>query len=48
VSGIYDTFDRLPEIRAALTLWSDYVEALIREEDEPGDRGEPKLEEVVA
>jgi integrase len=37
VSGIYDRFDRLPEIRAALTAWSDYVEALIREEEKQGD-----------
>jgi integrase len=37
VSGICDRFDRLPDIRAALTAWSDYVEALIREEDQQGD-----------
>jgi integrase len=36
VSGICDRFDRLPEIRAALTAWSDYVEALIREEEKQG------------
>ena len=29
VSGIYDRFDRLPEIRAALVAWSNYVEALV-------------------
>jgi len=34
---MYDRFDRLPEVRAALTAWSDYVEALIREEDQQGD-----------
>jgi hypothetical protein len=38
VSVIYDRFDRLPEIRAALTVWSDYVEALIRETDEQRDQ----------
>ena len=48
VSGIYDRFDRLPEIRAALTAWSNYVEALIREKDEQSDQEEPKPEEVVA
>jgi len=37
VSGIYDRFDRLPEIRTALTAWSDYVEALIREEEKQGE-----------
>ena len=29
VSGIYDRFDRLPEIRVALVAWSNYVEALV-------------------
>ena len=48
VSGIYDRFDRLPEIRAALTAWSDYVEALVREKVEQTDQGEPNPEEVVA
>ena len=48
MSGIYDRFDRLPEMRAALTAWSDYVGALIREKDEQSDQGEPKPEEVVA
>ncbi len=37
VSGIYDRFDRLPEIRTALITWSDYVEALIREEEKQGE-----------
>ena len=37
VSGIYDRFDRLPEIRTALTAWSDYVAALIREEEKQGE-----------
>jgi integrase len=48
VSGIYDRFDRLPEIRAALTAWSDYVEALVNEKDEQEQQVEPKPEEVVA
>jgi hypothetical protein len=48
VSGIYDRFDRLPEIRAALTAWADYVEALVREKDEQPEEEEPKREEVVA
>lgn len=37
VSGIYDRFDRLPEIRAALTVWSDYVEALVSGEEKKGE-----------
>jgi integrase len=37
VSGIYDRFDRLPEIRAALTAWSSYVEALVRDEEKQDD-----------
>ncbi len=37
VSGTYDRFDRLLEIRAALTAWSDYVEALIREDEKQGE-----------
>jgi hypothetical protein len=37
VSGIYDRFDRLPEIRSALAAWSDYVEALIREDEKQGE-----------
>ncbi len=48
VSGIYDRFDRLPEIRAALTAWSDYVEPLIREEDREGEQGQQKPEESAA
>jgi integrase len=40
VSGIYDRFDRLPEIRAALTAWANYVERLVT--------GEPKHGELVA
>jgi len=47
VTGIYDRFDRLPEIRAALTAWSDYVEALIREKAQE-DSGQPKPEQAVA
>jgi hypothetical protein len=39
-SSIYDRFDRLPEIRAALTAWADYVEALIRENEKQGDVAE--------
>jgi integrase len=37
VSGIYDRFDRLPEIRAALTAWSNYVEALVSGEEMRGE-----------
>ena len=37
VSGIYDRFDRLPEIRAALTAWSSYVEALVSGEEKQGE-----------
>jgi len=37
VSGIYDRFDRLPAIRAALTAWSDYVEALLRGDNQRGE-----------
>jgi integrase len=40
VSGIYDRFDRLPEIRSALVAWSNYVETLVT--------GELKGGEVVA
>lgn len=40
VSGIYDRFDRLPEIRSALVAWANYVEALVT--------GEEKRSEVVA
>jgi integrase len=40
VSGIYDRFDRLPEIRSALADWSTYVEKLTT--------GEKKCGEVVA
>lgn len=31
VSGIYDRFDRLPEIRSAVVAWSNYVEVLVRD-----------------
>jgi integrase len=37
VSGIYDRFDRLPEIRAALVAWSKYVEALVTVEEKRGE-----------
>jgi len=37
VSGIYDRFDRLPEIRAALLAWSNYVEALVTGEEQRGE-----------
>ncbi len=40
VSGIYDRFDRLPEIRSALVAWSNYVETLAT--------GEVKRAEVIA
>jgi integrase len=39
VSGIYDRFDRLPEIRSALAAWATYVERMVI--------GEPKHREVV-
>jgi integrase len=37
VSGIYDRFDRLPEIRFALAAWSTYVERLVTGEEKRGD-----------
>jgi integrase len=37
VSGIYDRFDRLPEIRAALVSWSNYVEALVTGDEKRGE-----------
>jgi hypothetical protein len=37
VSGIYDRFDRLPEIRSALVAWSNYVEALVTSEEKRGE-----------
>lgn len=37
VSGIYDRFDRLPEIRAALAAWSTYVDTLVTGEERRGD-----------
>lgn len=37
VSGIYDRIDRLPEIRAALTAWSVYVETLLADEEKRGE-----------
>jgi hypothetical protein len=37
VSGIYDRFDRLPEIRSALIAWSDYVQALVAGEAQRGE-----------
>jgi integrase len=37
VSGIYDRFDRLPEIRAALVAWASYVELLVTGEDKRGE-----------
>jgi hypothetical protein len=37
VSGIYDRFDRLPEIRAALVAWASYVETLVTCEDTRGE-----------
>jgi hypothetical protein len=48
LSAIYDRLDRLPEIRAALTASSDYVEALVNEKYEQEQQAEPKPEEVVA
>jgi integrase len=37
VSGIYDRFDRLPEIRSALAAWATYVERLVTDEDKRGE-----------
>jgi len=37
VSGIYDRFDRLPEIRSALVAWSNYVEVLISGGEKRGE-----------
>lgn len=37
VSGIYDRFDRLPEIRAALVAWASYLETLVTGEDKRGE-----------
>lgn len=37
VSGIYDRFDRLPEIRSALTRWASYVETLLTGEETMGE-----------
>jgi integrase len=37
VSGVYDRFDRLPEIRAALAAWSEYVESLVAGEAQRGE-----------
>jgi integrase len=37
VSGIYDRFDRLPEIRSALVAWATYVEALVAGEERRGE-----------
>lgn len=37
VSGIYDRFDRLPEIRSALVAWSNYVETLVAGEEKRGE-----------
>jgi hypothetical protein len=36
VSGIYDRFDRLPEIQSALAAWASYVEALVSGEEPRG------------
>jgi integrase len=37
VSGIYDRFDRLPEIRAALAAWANYVQTLVTDEKKRGE-----------
>jgi len=37
VSGTYDRFDRLPEIRSALVTWASYVEALVTSEEKRGE-----------
>jgi hypothetical protein len=29
VAGIFDRFDRLPEMRSALTAWSAYVSRIV-------------------
>ena len=37
VSGIYERFDRLPEIRSALAAWATYVHTLVTGEEKRGD-----------
>jgi hypothetical protein len=37
VSGIYDRFDRLLEIRSALAAWASYVKALVTGEEKQGE-----------
>jgi integrase len=37
VSGTYDRFDRLPEIRSALAVWSTYVESHVADEEKRGE-----------
>ena len=37
VSGIYDRFDRLPEIRSALVAWASYLSALVAGEQPRGE-----------
>ena len=37
VSGIYDRFDRLPEIRSALAAWATYVAHLMTGDDKHGE-----------
>ena len=37
VGGTYDRFDRLPEIRSALVVWSNCVEALVTDERKRGE-----------
>jgi len=36
-SGIYDRFNRLPEIRSALAAWATYVERLVTGENKHGE-----------
>jgi hypothetical protein len=37
VSGIYDRFDRLPEIRTALAAWATYIARLVTGDKKHGE-----------
>jgi len=37
VSGIYDRFDRLPEIRSALAAWATYIAQLVTGDNNHGE-----------
>jgi hypothetical protein len=36
-TGIYDRFDRLPEIRSSLVAWSNHVRGLVTDEEKQGE-----------